>query len=393
MKERDLSIETLRGFAILLVVMGYIITTDLPREMHTNIVASGLRFFHYIFTPIRMPLFTVISAYLYAASPASRATFGKLVHGKFRRVFIPFVTVSTLQFLIFSMLPMTNHPYVGDLYKVYIWPHEQLWFLYSIFEIFMIVGVLDALGALRTFRRWSVCFALSLILNIFVNPTHAFSLYGINYLMPFFFMGYAIRRFPEALFSRKTAVWYAAVSVVFGLFWTLLYVHPVLPGLLHKCVGLVVSFSAVPLIFYLRKPMPFIAWVGSYAFGIHIFNRIVVSSLRSGFEQAHFQNTPMQFLAYVLGGIAFSIVLQLVLERFDVTRKYILGMKKRKVAVPDVLELKPSSALVGLALKPDFLKNESGFIPAWFFKRPTTVKKPIKKRIAIRMDVSNDVSA
>src|SRR3990167_1539045 len=95
MKDKDQSIETLRGIAIVLVVAGYIIQADL------NHIDSGITAFldwmYYLLKPIRMPLFTVISAYLYAASPATRETFKKLVTGKSRRILIPFFVVSTLQ--------------------------------------------------------------------------------------------------------------------------------------------------------------------------------------------------------------------------------------------------------------------------------------------------------
>src|SRR4051812_2363105 len=96
---KDQSIETLRGLAIILVVAGYIISGDL--ENTHSIVASGLRYFYYMLKPVRMPLFTVISAYLYASSPATQDTIKKLFIGKSRRILIPFVVVSAIQYTYF----------------------------------------------------------------------------------------------------------------------------------------------------------------------------------------------------------------------------------------------------------------------------------------------------
>ena len=87
MKPKDQSIETLRGIAIILVVAGYIIEGNLTDGPGTHsFVAALLHFIYYVLIPIRMPLFTVISAYLYAASPATQNTLNKLIVGKTRRI-------------------------------------------------------------------------------------------------------------------------------------------------------------------------------------------------------------------------------------------------------------------------------------------------------------------
>ncbi len=327
MKQKDQSIETLRGFAILLVVAGYIITQDITRASHTGMAASALRFFYYLFTPIRMPLFTVISAYLYAATPATQEGFRRLVQGKASRIFVPFLVVSTIQYIVFSLLPMQNHPPLQDLYRVYIWPHEQLWFLYSIFEIFILIGVMDALNLLNTPLKWSVWLTLSLASSLLITPPHAFSLFGVNYLMPFFLMGYGIRRFSKQLFLKKAIIAYGTVAFFSGLLWVALFLKPFLPEKAHHMVGLLVSFSAVPLLIYFRPENGVLARIGYFAFGIHILNRMVVSGLRAVFENNHLHNTIVQFTAYVVCGVLISIIIQQFLEKFTLTRRLVLGLK------------------------------------------------------------------
>jgi hypothetical protein len=274
-----------------------------------------------------MPLFTVISAYLYASSPATRESLKKLVTGKARRIMIPFLAVSTIQYLIFALLPMQNSPALENIYRVYIWPHEQLWFLYSIFEIFVIIGVLDAFNVLSTPKKWLACLAVSLVLHVFFHTTGAFSIEGVKYLMPFFLLGYGIRRFSGLLCSRKALRIYALLGLVSALGWALLYVRPILPENAHQCVGLLVTFTAVPLLFHFRPSVPFLARIGYYAFGIHLFNRIAVSATRAVFEHLNLHNTLVQFTTYMILGIATAILAQLILERFAFTRRFILGLK------------------------------------------------------------------
>lgn len=326
-KVKDQSIETLRGIAILLVVGGYIIHTDLPLSADVSVFTKGLNFFYYLLSPIRMPLFTVISAYLYAVSPATRGTFKKLVSGKARRIMIPFLAVSTLQYFILSFLPMSEQPALREIYMIYVWPHQQLWFLYSIFEIFVIVGILDSFKALETPGRWFICLAISLFCNILLEPTHAFSIYGINFLMPSFILGYGFRRFSSLLFSRAAIIIYLVVAICGMGVRTLLYFNDPLPALPFKLLALSLTFSAVPLIFRYRFTIPILAKIGYYAFGIHIFNRIFISMIKTAFEQVGYRGAALQFFTAMIVGVLCAIGLQLLLEKSRFTRRAILGMK------------------------------------------------------------------
>src|SRR6185503_16375340 len=132
MNDKEQSIETLRSLAILLVVAGYIIKDDLHPETGSAIT-SFLEYIYYFLKPIRMPLFTVISAYLYAASPATQESFKKLVTGKARRILIPYFVVSAMQYIFFSIFHMNGPHRLDEILRIYLWPFEQFWFLWAIF--------------------------------------------------------------------------------------------------------------------------------------------------------------------------------------------------------------------------------------------------------------------
>lgn len=342
-KIKELSIETLRGLAILLVVAGYIIKDDLSRGADHSIFSSALRFIYYCFTPIRMPLFTVISAYLYASSPATRETLKKLVTGKARRVMIPFAVVSAAQYLIFTLVPVNGPQSLHDIYKVYILPYEQLWFLYSIFWIFAIVGVMDSARLLDTPRKWLACLVISLVLHIALNPTRLFSLNGVNYLFPFFLMGYGIKRYSEVLFTKKMVWGYAAAAFIAYLGYIGLYLEGaagLVPLSIHKYFGIAVTFSAVPLIFHYRRSVPFLAKIGSYAFGIHLFNKIGLAPIKVLFASLGIRNDIAVFTAYLVGSVAFAIGIQLMLEQYAFTRKYVLGLNDRSAPSPEIIPVR-----------------------------------------------------
>lgn len=324
MKEKDQSIETLRGLAILLVVAGYIIRDDLGHNGHT-LISSALKFSYYLLKPIRMPLFTVISAYLYAEAPAVRETFKKLVTGKMRRIMIPFTVVSAMQYSFYALVHVKGPHPLHQIYKVYLWPFEQFWFLYSIFCIFIVVGFLDSIKALDNFRKWSLWLVLALTLNAAFEPTRLFSINGTNYLFPFFLMGYGIRRYRKELFAPRMIAAYIGIALFAYAYYISMYVRHLTAS--PKIVALFISLSAVPLVFHWRRAVPFFAKIGYYAFGIHIFNKISSTFPRILFERYGIREDGLLFVTYLFFGVVLSIGFQILAEQYPFTRKYVLGLK------------------------------------------------------------------
>ncbi len=336
---KDQSIETLRGIAVILVVAGYIIGDDL--QASHSAFSSALHFIYYLLKPIRMPLFTVISAYLYASSPATQATFKKLFSGKSRRILIPYVVVSAMQYVFFSVFHVNGlHP-MGKIYTIYLHRFEQFWFLWAIFWIFLTVGFMDSLHLLETKRKWLGWLILLTITHITLSPP---VFYGINYLFPFFLMGYGICRFSKELFTPAMIKMYLLIAIIaYGI---LIYFYGQLPDKPFRLIAIVISFSAVPLIFHFRQTIPWLAKIGYYAFGIHIFNKISTALARMLFEHFHVTDEVFVFTAYLGGGIFLSIGLQMILEQFSSTRKYILGMKEAPVlSLKQVVPPLPAVAL------------------------------------------------
>jgi len=328
-KVKDLSIETLRGVAILLVVSGYVITDDM-RGGGDSIIASGLRFLYYCLRPIRMPLFTVISSYLYASSPATQATFKKLVTGKARRILIPFAVVSAMQYAFFSLVSDKGKYPLHEIYRVFLWPMDQFWFLYSIFWIFILVGILDAYKQLDTPRKWFGWLCLAIVMCKTLEPTRLFSIFGVNFLMPFFILGYGMRRFSKELFNRRMIFFYFAATLLAYALYVYYYIRPVpggTPEPLYSIITMTISCTTVPLIFYFRRAVPLLAKIGYYAFGIHIFNKISSALPRMVFEHFHISGDGLLFVTYMVCAVVISIGLQAMMEKFSFTRKYVLGLK------------------------------------------------------------------
>ena len=82
---KDQSVETLRGMAIILVVMGHVIGSDNTGGMKVP-DDSFLRHLYFTFEYLRMPLFTMISGWVYALHPVSQSNWNDFTIKKIRRI-------------------------------------------------------------------------------------------------------------------------------------------------------------------------------------------------------------------------------------------------------------------------------------------------------------------
>ena len=93
MKARIAYIDNLKGFAILLVVIGHIIQfLYCPDKFDSNIIFRFIYSFH-------MPLFVIVAGMFYKKKPIK-----DLVWGGIKTLIIPFYIVALLSFFLFQLL-------------------------------------------------------------------------------------------------------------------------------------------------------------------------------------------------------------------------------------------------------------------------------------------------
>jgi hypothetical protein len=157
-KKWDEGTETLRGIAILLMTAGHVIGDTGSAGMQVA-DDSAWRHFYVSLQFLRMPLFTVISGYVYAIRPVEAGVAGTFLRRKLRRLLIPMVTVGTAFFLLRMLLP-THHPgQLSDIWRIYLYPYAHFWYLQALLLVFVVVVPLERLGALESLAGWALCTA------------------------------------------------------------------------------------------------------------------------------------------------------------------------------------------------------------------------------------------
>lgn len=299
-----IDIDTLRGLACLLLVSFHVVGVPntglrLP-DSHWLARANDLLYY------LRMPLFSLISGYVYAARPF-RGDARNFIAGKTRRLLLPMLTMGTLYALIQRLTPWTNSDGVDRWWLLHIVPVAHFWFLEALFLIFLLVIALESLQMLtRPWTFWLV-FGAAALLFVFVRPPVYFGLAGATYLLPFFLFGLACRRFD---LRSRLARGSAAALLLCALAWLATHSNREFAGIF---AGLVVSLTSAFLLLRSGWQVGWLAWVGSFSFAIYLMHVFFSAAARMSLSALGVSDPYLHTLwgtgAGVLGPIAASYVI------------------------------------------------------------------------------------
>jgi len=333
-KPKDLSIETLRGIAIILIVAGHVIGTNSEERLRVN-EDSGWRYFYRSFEYLRMPLFTVISGFVYSLRPVEYGNIFKFLMGKVRRILLPMITVGTLHLILQQIIPGTNSKSdITDMWKIYLFPYEHFWFLQSIFLIFIFIAIIDHFQLISTEKKWLIVFIVTAIGRSFLPPLgyNYFSYEGFLNLLPFFVLGCGIERYRNT-FTNKSIIRGLLILfiVVITVHQYLLVNRTEINFLENTLLSLMAASSGIVLLFYIRRNISVLSKLGHFAYGIYLFHVFGTAGSRIMLMNLNIINTTVLFVIGLLAGLGVPILIELLLERSKVLRMAFLGLQMKTV--------------------------------------------------------------
>ena len=330
--EKDLSVETLRGAAIILVVIGHVIGSGSDGGMQVK-DDSFLRHFYYTFEYLRMPLFTVISGWVYALHPVNYEKLFDFITKKIRRILLPMIFVGAAYFILQYLVPGTNKK--GDLseiWKLLVFPYTLFWYLPSLFLVFMVVALIDAFKKMETFKNWILIFLITLVFlltrDYFIpqESLNYFSYKGGIYLLPFFIVGIGIQRF-KTFFQNNIFVTMSIVTLILSLIIQQLSWYGIIEYSFSKSggVGLLIGLTGTILLFRLRWKVDWLIWIGGFAYSIFLFHAFGTAGGRILTHKLGIHSSELVFTISLLVGMGLPILAEYFLDRFGITRMTFLG--------------------------------------------------------------------
>jgi glucans biosynthesis protein C len=331
-KEKDKSVESLRGAAIILVVIGHVIGSGSDGGMQVS-DNSFLRHFYYTFEYLRMPLFTVISGWVYALHPVDINHVGGFLVKKVRRILLPMIFVGATYFIVQYFMPGTNSKgNLSEIWKILVFPYTLFWYLPSLFLVFAVVTLIDSFLRKENFFLWIAVFSMALamlLLRNYVIPQESpnyFSYKGAIYLLPFFVMGVGISRF-KPFFSNRYFLYGLFVLLVASLVIQQLVWYKVIDYDLSKSggIGLLIGLTGTILLFQLKWSVKWLIWLGSFAYSIFLFHAFGTAGGRIIIQKLGIDSTALVFAVSLLVGMIIPIIAEKILDTTGPTRMLFLG--------------------------------------------------------------------
>jgi fucose 4-O-acetylase-like acetyltransferase len=333
MKKKDKTIETLRGAVILLVVVGHVIGSASDGGMKVS-DASFLRYFYDTFIdPIQMPLFTILAGWVYTLRPPVYDMIKTFITKKVLRLLVPMLTVGLCYFLVQYFTPGTNSKSdLIEIWKLLFFPYTLFWYLYSLFSVFVIVGLLDVFKKMETINHWLIVFSIAvvalLLRDVFIpfEAPNYLSYKGTLYLLPCFVLGLGLKRFKD-VFQLKWVVYLSVLLLVICVLVQQLSWFKIIDYAVHKddFFGLFIGFTATMLLLRSRFEAELLIWFGGFAYSIYLFHAFGTAGGRMIPQKLTINSTILIFVISLITGVILPIIAEKILERFKITRILFLG--------------------------------------------------------------------
>jgi fucose 4-O-acetylase-like acetyltransferase len=328
------SIFVAKGIAIILVVVGHY------QPKHGPPYWYWLHDFIYTF---HMPLFMFLSGFLFAASDPINSVlqYKNFIKNKAKRILVPFITLTIIIFILKFIGEMHYQLLYPISYKsffdIFLNPIDSfapiLWFLYVLFEIFLIVPLIYFIVK-KDIYALGCCFLL-----LFLPWSDLFMIGSLLFYLPIFIMGLVF--FRQTLLKSNQYELGLCCIVLFGLLLASKhYFHE--PDALNRIyrvvVGLLGSISAFFIARQIscnkNKLFKALKYVGIYSMGIYLLHTPIMNALRL-FLSEKFELSGPGFLPFAIILIAISTGSPILLEdhllrRSAIAARLVLGIKLTK---------------------------------------------------------------
>lgn len=339
-KHKFENIETLRGAIIILVVLGHVIGVDGDGGMKVPDDSIWRYSYFSILKYMQMPVFTIISGWVYALKPVTSLSWNGFMKRKALRLLVPLVSVGTLYFLVQQIVPGTNtkEP-LSSIWRIYIFPFSLYWYLPALFIVFGIVCWVDLKGWASQFHQWSRFFLFTLIVSAVETflPDAFPNIFGFKggfFLLPFFVLGVGMRRFAHRIATPRYKKMYCIGFIICLLLTQIEWfgrMAGVLPDdFLHQTrLNLVIGLFAAAFVINLQIRNRFLIWIGGYAYSIYLFHAFGTAAGRIILTEMDLSIPSLIFLLSSVLGVFCPILLDRILNFWPLPRLIFLG-KLRK---------------------------------------------------------------
>jgi peptidoglycan/LPS O-acetylase OafA/YrhL len=317
----SLRLNSLRGLACLLLV-GFHVTEAALERLGAGM--PGLMAFHEVMEPVRMPLFSFLSGFIYAFRPVAPGAILGFEMKKVRRLLVPFLCLTVL---LFAMKTLTDPQGAQSFGHYLLHPFSHLWFLQALFFVFLLYALVD--GLFPNSLRLNVALVFAGSLALFLSPFRDIPVLSIGdaaYILPFFSLGVLACR-NRAWLENNARTLVAALAVAAVLFLAYAFRLTLGGGEItkHDPIILGMSLTCILLLLMVFPRVGWLASIGVYSFSIYLFHTIFTEvAVRVAPD-----NLAVSLSAAFVAAIAGPIVVEIVITRYLPVFGFVIGKRLR----------------------------------------------------------------
>ena len=291
------NLDTLRALACVAVVAFHVLGDDpttglnVPAQSPWRLPFEGLDL-------IRMPLFTALAGLMYASMASMYDNLGRYIKHRFVSLMVPAVVLSLVYFALRTAAGKTEPPLqlIGPGYL-------HFWYLYALFEIAVVVALIDKL-LLPGAWGWLAVVAADLAIHLWAEPS---SFSGALSLTPYYVLGVVISRHAGLL--QVAGLWQAALAVALaGL--VAKYVNFYDPSPWRMAMEALASAALVVLAVRFMPKVSAIEWIGVYSYVIYLWHPAANAVMRTVLTRLGVESHAVLFPLGMVVGIAVPILIQ-----------------------------------------------------------------------------------
>lgn len=313
-KEYNYEIVIMRLISIVIVVFfhayGMTYANHLPEDISTIYKNRYELFNQSYLINIAMPLFTVISGYLFCGQLFNQrySSFINLICQKAKRLLIPYY-LFTVIFMI-----TTNNISLAPFYTGNYW---HLWYLSMLFWCFIVTYSLHKIVLHNKTIEFSLILLFFILALIDKFSPSIIGLHGITEWYYWFYLGYIIKHHESHIFLaiKQYHLIYAAFVVYFitGILLYSEYGKNTIHGMIASTVAIISIWYLVRLIHWQNLSFsPLLISISSCSFGIYIFHNwlemyMLSNTAQQIFPIASWAENHIYLFPFVFSSIAFII--------------------------------------------------------------------------------------
>lgn len=327
-KNRLIWIDKLKGFLIILVIVGHSIANIIGNTAANNDYLWCLIYsFH-------MPAFIAVSGYLqYRPNSMNRQPIGPQIRRRFSQLLVPFFVWSAAYFAVRGR--------IESFLNCIIMPNSTFWFLWALFFICVIFAVFDELSYKLKVRHEiamggaSVLFAFILIM---LKDIHELGIQYVLYYFIFYIIGYYIHKYDLTTKRAMPLLLLSAIWFLLASYWRphilpsfvpltggsatmLRFVYKFVVAL----VAVVAMLSIAPRIMNGNNVAGMVlTWLGKFSLGIYVIHLTFIDCLETSIRGIVCGENERIFLLCILL-LAFSSVVIWLLNKNRWTARILLG--------------------------------------------------------------------